>query len=365
MFNEGHYIPILKAKMGEFGAVRELSASQKVKLTPFFDVPPVPWDYVEDTPTKPLEDHLGAVSKKVDDYWGQAHPFFIDLFAIELEERTNAGQHPLDCLLEDLIRRGLAPIPATGLDRDDAYQRALANAVPTLKRGLCLRLLIEDIERYNDENLLSELDELIQLSRLSPSKMHLLLDLRDITAGQIESRVQLIERGLRHLPYMDEWDTVSLSASGFPLDLSEQRPDTDRNVLRAELCLWEQVRERCTNSARIPTFGDYAVAHPDLQEIDPRAMQMSANIRYTTERDWLLIKGRGVRKYRFSQFHGLSRLLVQRPEYRGPAFSWGDDYIDRCAREEAGPGNATTWRKVGTNHHLTMVVRERDQERES
>jgi hypothetical protein len=23
-----------------------------------------------------------------------------------------------------------------------------------------------------------------------------------------------------------------------------------------------------------------------------------------------------------------------------------------------GPGNATTWRKVGTNHHLTLVTRE-------
>jgi hypothetical protein len=86
-------------------------------------------------------------------------------------------------------------------------------------------------------------------------------------------------------------------------------------------------------------------------------MIMSASIRYTTDSDWLVVKGRNVRQYGFEQYFDLCRALVERPEYYGPAFSWGDEYIGRCAAREVGPGNATTWRKVGTNHHITVVTR--------
>ena len=42
----------------------------------------------------------------------------------------------------------------------------------------------------------------------------------------------------------------------------------------------------------------------------------------------------------------------------GPEFSEGDRYISECAGGSAGTGNLTTWRKVGTNHHLEKVVRD-------
>ncbi|MEI7881504.1 MAG: hypothetical protein WCI95_11585 [bacterium] len=39
----------------------------------------------------------------------------------------------------------------------------------------------------------------------------------------------------------------------------------------------------------------------------------------------------------------------------GPKFSQGDKYIYDCATGTAGTGNLTTWRKVGTNHHLAAL----------
>lgn len=73
---------------------------------------------------------------------------------------------------------------------------------------------------------------------------------------------------------------------------------------------------------------------------------------------WLVIKGRNVRQYGFEQYFELCGALVNRNEYSGAGFSWADDYIAKCAGRESGPGNATTWRKVGTNHHLTLVARQ-------
>jgi hypothetical protein len=83
---------------------------------------------------------------------------------------------------------------------------------------------------------------------------------------------------------------------------------------------------------------------------------MSAIIRYSTDDNWLLVKGRNVRDHGYEQFNDLSRLLVANPAFKGPEFSWGDKYIAACAADKERPGNATTWRKVGTNHHITLVA---------
>jgi hypothetical protein len=106
----------------------------------------------------------------------------------------------------------------------------------------------------------------------------------------------------------------------------------------------------------LPTFGDYAIAHPLLVEVDPRLMKMSAQLRYTTDTAWLVFKERNVRDYGFEQFKGICTALIARPEYKGAAFSWGDNAISECTLTSSGPGNATTWRRIGTNHHLTMVT---------
>src|SRR6185503_18493121 len=105
-----------------------------------------------------------------------------------------------------------------------------------------------------------------------------------------------------------------------------------------------------------PSFGDYAISSPDLlDDVDPRMMKLSAAIRYTTDSDWLLIKAGLLRKKGFGQFHDLSKFLLGRPEYKGSSHCWGDEYISLCAVRTQQPGSLMIWRKVGTNHHLTLV----------
>lgn len=111
---------------------------------------------------------------------------------------------------------------------------------------------------------------------------------------------------------------------------------------------------------RVPTFSDFAVQHPEQLEVDPRLMKMSANLRYTTDTDFLIFKRRNVQQHGYGQFLDICRDLVRMPEYSGPDFSDGDRAITACAAANgngAKPGSATTWRKIATNHHLTFVVR--------
>jgi len=47
--------------------------------------------------------------------------------------------------------------------------------------------------------------------------------------------------------------------------------------------------------------------------------------------------------------------LLRSPAYSGPQFSWGDRYISDCARGKTSCGNLTTWRRVGTSHHIAYL----------
>ena len=86
-------------------------------------------------------------------------------------------------------------------------------------------------------------------------------------------------------------------------------------------------------------------------------MVMSANIRYTVQNDWLVLRGKSVQgPLGYDQYHKLCESLISLAEYSGSDFSWGDKRIELCAKREVGPGNATTWRMVGTSHHIAYVL---------
>jgi hypothetical protein len=130
------------------------------------------------------------------------------------------------------------------------------------------------------------------------------------------------------------------------------------SVARSEWSLWTQLSKEIGTTV---WFGDYGISHVDVREIDPRLMVASASIRYTTDNEWLIFRGRSLRESRYGgygQYRALSTQVVNHFAYSGPRFSWGDDYLFKCAHSLVGTGNLTTWRQVGTNHHISFVVRQ-------
>ena len=155
---------------------------------------------------------------------------------------------------------------------------------------------------------------------------------------------------------MARWRSLVLIGGSFPQNLVGLAPDYISSITREEWRLWRALRQRANVVRRLPTFGDYGVAHPEPSEVDPRIMSPSASIRYTATDNWIVLKRRSLRVHGFEQFHEVCGVLIERPEYSGREFSWGDDYIWKCAHRQDGPGNLTTWRKVGTSHHLVFVT---------
>ena len=128
-------------------------------------------------------------------------------------------------------------------------------------------------------------------------------------------------------------------------------------VPRNEWLLYKLLRTKLGNiDTRIPTFGDYVINHPEVLQIDMRLVKPTATIRYTIDDAWLIIKGPNVRDYGYGQYLDHCKTLTSDPRFLGSIFSKADQYISDCAAGRAKTGNLSTWRWIGTNHHLEKVA---------
>ena len=77
-FRYDHYVPILKGKLGEFKALRELETRIKDKITPLIEAPPIPLNYDTGDPSKTVDEHLDKFIPNIKAYWGSENPAFVD-----------------------------------------------------------------------------------------------------------------------------------------------------------------------------------------------------------------------------------------------------------------------------------------------
>jgi T4 beta protein len=347
------YVPILKGKEGEFAALQELRPDVRPRLMPLIEIPGIPYDYVNERPAKTLREHVSGIADRLKKSW-PGNPLYLDFPWFEREED---GGVALEAVLAECGSKGVQAVPVVSRRNSSKYLATAGRHAEKTKVGASLRLTVKDFEE--DVDLVLEVEQLLQkLSLTELSSLDLILDLEDL--GGDDGKAVLVARSVfSMIPKKEEWRRVILVGASFPEDLSDVDAANITKLPRREWALWRSLQKRPSALPRQDMiFGDYAIAHPVPKELDPRVMLMSANIRYTTPENWLILKGRNVRQYGFEQYFDLCKQLVDRPEYSGRDFSWGDKYISDCADGTQGPGNATTWRKVGTNHHLTLVAKQ-------
>ena len=104
-------------------------------------------------------------------------------------------------------------------------------------------------------------------------------------------------------------------------------------------------------------FGDYSVVAPGYFEFDPTKMSRSANIRYTHNDIWYVVKGKALKKsIDFQQYIAQATNIINSGFYLGEGFSEGDSHLSKCSNGQTTPGSPTVWNWVGNNHHFTKVV---------
>ncbi len=352
-FGSQQYVPCLRWKQGEYQALSRLSPKAQESIVPLIEIPEIGWDFESGTNSKSIDEHLSKFAKRVKDKWG-GH-CLVDMHLIESSQHMNSGQHPFVFVLEDLRLKGVLSIPVIYLKKDYDCQNEIKAIVATDMRGLCIRISLEEAAK---PDVAASLGTLIQQYNVEADKCDFILDIRAPNFEPIDSFGKLLEKIIGKLPHLNEWRSFALIGTSFPQSMGGLKLGASiipRNEWRLYTSL---IRRLIVSGIRIPTFGDYGINHPDVLLLDMRLVKPSATVRYTIEDGWLILKGSNVRDYKYGQYRGLCKEVVESVYYSGTTFSEGDKYIHGCAQGTESTGHLTTWRWVGTNHHLEKVVQD-------
>ncbi len=355
-FDHSHYIPCLRWKQGEYQAVLRLLDTTKRAITPLIEVPELGWDFEEEKEKKTIDELLSDFTlKKVYKKWGRS-PCFIDLNLIPPAERMENGTHPISLIFNELREIKCIAIPVTDLQRDTDYQREIKSIISKDKSGICLRISIEQAAKSTFK---TAIDSLLLILEITPKDSHFILDLGTPNFVPLYGFSKAIQNVVSILPYLNNWRTFTLLGTSFPETMGGIKEGA-QTVPRYEWQLYKMlVNGLRTARLRLPSFGDYAINHPKVLELDMRKVKPSATIRYTVDDHWYIVKGKNIRTYGFEQYHELSKKVIASRYYYGSTFSWGDSYIQECANNRySTTGNLMTWRQVGTNHHIEKVTRD-------
>ncbi len=338
------YVPILKGRQGELDALRQVQLRTRRAMVPLLEV--VPRDESEE-PAAVVQACQRTVGKLAERY---RHPIMLDGGHFDLDQDLGEGVGVVGLLAERARTASLVAQPVLRLDDPDRARHEAAAAHAVDGRGLTVRLIGEDLDEDPDD-LDDALQDLLQDTRTQRKEVDLLLDLGPVEGDvAVRGGARLVLSLLRDLPDVADWRTVTVAAGAFPVDLSQFQANVIGARPRYDAQLFDQVRRR--RLPRQPDYGDYAIAHPSLTL--GQAFPPPPQLRYTVAEHWLVLKGRRTDPRGHAQFQRICQIIAAHPEFAGTPVGAADQRI--AAGSPEGRGNGTTWRMVGTTHHLDYVT---------
>ncbi len=346
------YLPLLKSKAGEFKALENLNPKLKKKIVPLFDVTPMEYDHDEDAKPKTIEEHLVKFCKKIIKSWPH-NSMFLDTSMVNKDKPV--GSTAIEYIYAVLATKGISPMPVlypnSSTDLIESVQSILLMYDVS---EIAIRVTIEDITSSEFEerlgNILTELD-------LSYDKCHIIFDLKDADFSQMEDFTDGVIAVLTDFPNLRQWKTFTIAGGAFP-GMAKIKTEVEL-VPRNDWKLFNSIIEQLkgTKYNRPLNFGDYSIVSPSYFEFDPKKMSTSANIRYTHNDVWFVIKGKALKKSAdWQQYYLQAATIVKSKYYLGEDFSFGDKHLKKCSKKETTTGNPNVWIQMGTNHHFTKVL---------
>ncbi len=353
MFDSRHYVPILKWKRSEQGALKALAEEHKKHITPLiqFVMPKYKLhEQFEDIVAR-AEKQMLQIPEKLIEVWGRT-PIFVD---VSLLFTTPLKVESLSIVLREGHKLGGTFIPAIYLNDDQEIKKAAYSLAQETRSGICLRLICSDFSDLIKLN--QDIANLLSSSGLGEKNIDLLVDIKETeeNGNKCTKYLNLSQR----IPNLLKWRTFIFASGSFPEDLSKCKFDEENLIPRIEWISWLGMRNKQTK--RDPTFADYAVRSPIYNE----ALQFyhaTASIKYTLENDWLILKGK---VKQFGIYLASAALLVKDARFYGEKFSSGDKFTAEKAKhfntyiknpEVKGTGNTEMWLRAFINHHLTVTV---------
>lgn len=357
MFDYCHYVPVLRWRQAESLALSEVDQSLKSKLTPLIEMWPKDFDPRNRTINKSkvkvpvkVDDVLLKKVDELKNLWGTS-PFFLDTNHYNNRIRTSQEELPILFMAKKAKVVGIAPIPVVGMSRTKEYIYACKSVTTYLKTGICIRIHPSDII---DLNFKERLQKMVSFFGIPLNQCDLIFDNQIVCLNSTD--ISQIFSGITDI---ETWRTFTLIGGAFPIDLSKYSVGSHM-LERADYHFWLKQKAK-TPIQRIPTFGDYTIQHPFLNDNLPPVPNPSASIRYTSSEHWVILRGEALHKDNgrgHAQYPANAEMLCNRDEYSGGTFSKGDAYIESKRMVFDKPGTPGTWLQAGINHHLSFVIQQ-------
>jgi hypothetical protein len=348
------YLPIVKSKQGEFDALELLNLDVKGLVMPLIEVAKLEFDNTEKAKPKTIEKHLDNICKRVSTKWGRSNAF-IDTHLVNdtLPDGKNCIEYMYDRFAKSL------GIPSLVIQFSTPENIIIAIKEAMEKYNLpdvAIRMTVADIL---SPDLLEKLEILLQKTGKEPANCHLILDMNGADFSNAADLSDTLIDHFRVFPFFKAWKSVTLCGGSFPkTNLLKQGVN---EVPRGEWVLYTQLvgKLRSQDFERNINYGDYGIVAPGHFEYDPLKMDRSANIRYTHDKSWYVIKGKSLKLEGHAQYFNLAKNIVNESGYfLGENFSAGDLHLKKCSDAQTKSGNPTVWNKIGFNHHFTKVLKD-------
>jgi Beta protein len=322
------YVPIVSGRRGDLRGLGWLSESHRDGVVPLVEVLP---DRFEDTVMR----LVGS--------WGPSRPVLLDTVWLDPSAEVDGRHHLVD--LFERCRGRLQAVPVGGLGRGIDHTAAIAGVVAAGGTGAALRLDATDLVEPVGRN--RQIDGWLAVVDLAPQDVDVVVDIGRLSqSGQVAVLLNTHQL-LATLPHVQEWRSLTLAGSAFPLLSPNGRVDCEELYERLEWRLWETVSHG--QLPRAPGFGDHVLSPPGPEEPPP-----GPAIIYTVARSWLVVKRRALAP-RFDELRAASQALVTRPEFAGAGHCRGCAYIEECSAGGAS-ANWDDWRSAGACHHIQTSV---------
>ena len=341
------YTPIVKGKVNDIKALGKMPKSLAAETVPLLEL---------------LAPNVGQSFERSYVNFGshlQKHcPYLtvaVDLHSIAPDQKVDDGSPALEALCKYMRGLGVQFLPVFGFDHEPELWPRIAKIAKKENRGVTFRLKMEDIEAGDDT--VAMLIEHIEDQGLRSSQTNLVVDLASLHARSEQEIVkvrELTQEFIEMAMTARDFGQISVVGSSIPKDVSEVPKNGTMLFARRELPLWLEIRASVPRAEVI--FGDYGVVHPNFSD---KSLATNANgkIRYTSRLHHQIFRGHSLRQgVKFGQYREISERVLASKSYGGRDFSFGDEYIWRCANHEAGTGHLGTWVEVDMNHHLVFTA---------
>jgi Beta protein len=345
------YVPTLRWRMAEYQALMKLAGKAKDRIVPYITIPEREYDFDSRLPRKTIHGHVHPFVGRYEKKWGK-RPAWIGAHASIANGVMDDGRDVLTYVFDGLRKLDAKAVPVLRLDAESDVQNSVAAIVQQDMQGVAIAVRLEDLMK---KDAFARIVTMFQFVGLAEDEVDLIVDLGEPNFEPYEMFASALISAMRRLGDLNRFRNLVLVGTAIPetfKDIAKGQGELPRH----DWLFFKTLLLKLPSGMRKPNYGDYTIVHPKFTPQDMRLIKSTGKIVYATGASWWVCKG-GVFRGNEGQMHEHCAVLVNKSGiFKGNNFSYGDDYIGKCADKKAPPSNLTRWKEIAINHHIMHVL---------